>query len=44
MINSWLALFNMIPAFMFDGAKIFKWNKIIWGIFTIIALIFVFVL
>jgi len=26
-INSWLALFNMIPVWMFDGRKIWKWNK-----------------
>ena len=26
-INSWLALFNMIPFGMFDGAKIISWNK-----------------
>lgn len=28
-INSWLGLFNMIPAGNFDGAKIYKWNKTI---------------
>ena len=27
-INSWLALFNMIPLWLFDGYKIFRWNKI----------------
>lgn len=27
MINSWLALFNMIPFWLFDGYKIFKWSK-----------------
>lgn len=26
-INSWLALFNMIPFWMFDGYKILKWSK-----------------
>ena len=26
-INVWLALFNMIPLFMLDGAKIFAWSK-----------------
>ena len=26
-INSWLALFNMIPVWLFDGHKIWKWNK-----------------
>ena len=26
-INSYLALFNMIPFWIFDGSKIFKWDK-----------------
>lgn len=25
-VNAWLGLFNMIPFFIFDGAKIWKWN------------------
>jgi Zn-dependent protease len=33
-VNSWLALFNLIPIPPFDGQKIFSWNKLIWG-FTI---------
>jgi Zn-dependent protease len=31
MINTWLGLFNMIPFMPFDGAKILKWNKVIYG-------------
>ncbi len=31
-INSWLALFNMIPFAIFDGAKVWHWNKLVWGI------------
>ena len=27
-INSWLALFNMIPLWLFDGYKILKWSKL----------------
>ena len=27
-INSWLALFNMIPFWLFDGYKILKWSKL----------------
>ncbi len=27
-INAWLAMFNMIPFGMFDGRKIFLWNKV----------------
>ena len=30
-INSWLALFNMIPFWLFDGYKILKWNKMAYG-------------
>lgn len=26
-INSWLAVFNLIPIAMFDGSKVFRWNK-----------------
>ena len=30
-VNVWLALFNMIPFGPLDGAKVFKWDKRIWG-------------
>jgi Zn-dependent protease len=36
-INSLLALFNMIPFGMFDGAKIFRWNWRIWLVTILIA-------
>ncbi|MAG91834.1 site-2 protease family protein [Candidatus Woesearchaeota archaeon] len=42
MINSWLALFNMIPFWLFDGAKIIRWNKMIYG--SIVAVAFLFML
>lgn len=29
-VNSFLALFNLIPFSLLDGAKIFKWNPLIW--------------
>lgn len=35
MINAWLALFNMLPFFIFDGAKVWRWNK---GVWTIVVL------
>lgn len=37
-INAWLALFNMIPVAMFDGRKIFNWNKPVYAIMVIISL------
>ncbi|MBI4149836.1 hypothetical protein HY488_00370 [Candidatus Woesearchaeota archaeon] len=30
LINSWIAIFNMIPFWQFDGAKILAWNKAVW--------------
>jgi len=32
MINSWLAAFNMIPFWNFDGAKVFQWSRAVFGI------------
>ncbi|HML04896.1 MAG TPA: site-2 protease family protein [Methanobacterium sp.] len=29
-VNSFLAFFNLIPFSMLDGAKVFRWNPIIW--------------
>ena len=39
-INSWLALFNMIPFWLFDGHKILKWSKLVYGSIVIAALAF----
>ncbi len=36
-INSFLALFNLIPFGIWDGAKIFRWNPAIWLITATIA-------
>jgi len=30
--NAWIALFNLIPFGMFDGFKVFLWNKSIWAL------------
>lgn len=38
-INAYVALFNLIPIGILDGAKIFRWNKYIWAISFAIALI-----
>jgi Zn-dependent protease len=37
MINSWLAMFNILPFPMFDGLKIMQWDKFIYGIMAAIA-------
>lgn len=29
-VNSFLALFNLIPFSILDGAKVFRWNPLIW--------------
>ncbi len=36
-INASLALFNLIPIGVFDGAKIIRWNKYAWGAAVIAA-------
>lgn len=41
-INTWLALFNMIPFSIFDGAKIFSWNKVAYGIITAVSVLLLF--
>src|SRR3989338_5621827 len=38
-INSWLGLFNMLPFGNFDGAKIFRWNKLVFGAMIGIAVL-----
>ena len=37
-INSWLAIFNLIPIWILDGKKVFDWNKIVWGVALSLAL------
>ena len=41
-VNSFLALINLIPISMLDGAKIFRWNPIIWVVMAAITGIMVF--
>lgn len=40
-VNSFLALYNLIPFSIFDGAKIFKWNPLIWVATAVLALLLV---
>ena len=40
-INSFIALFNMLPFWEFDGAKIFAWNKAIYAGMVAAGLLFV---
>lgn len=41
-INLYLAMFNLLPFFVLDGAKVFAWNKIVWGalFFPLIGFLF----
>ena len=43
MINSWLALFNMIPVWNLDGTKILMWNKTVYFSMIIICIGFLIV-
>jgi Zn-dependent protease len=38
-INASLALFNLIPFGVFDGAKIIRWNYVVWGVAVLAALL-----
>ncbi|EKQ55325.1 MAG: Zn-dependent protease [Methanobacterium sp. Maddingley MBC34] len=38
-INSFLAFFNLLPIGILDGAKVLKWNPVIWVVITGIAFI-----
>ena len=37
-INTWIGLFNMIPFLIFDGKKIYDWNKTIYFIILAIGI------
>jgi Zn-dependent protease len=43
-INAWLGLFNMIPFGPLDGAKVFNWNKVVFGVTIGVAVLMVFVI
>lgn len=41
-INLYLAMFNMLPLFILDGAKVFAWNKLVWAavFFPLVGVLF----
>lgn len=41
-INFYLALFNLLPFFVLDGAKVFAWNKIVWSVLFFPLAYFIF--
>jgi Zn-dependent protease len=42
LINAWLALFNMIPLWNFDGAKIYTWNRKVFYTMIIVSAFLIF--
>lgn len=42
LINSWLAIFNLIPFGMFDGSKVFRWNRLIYFSMVVTGLLFLY--
>jgi Zn-dependent protease len=43
-INAWWAFFNLLPFPNFDGPKIFRWNKVVYGLMAATAFSFSFLL
>ncbi len=41
LVNSWLAFFNLLPFPMFDGKKVLKWNKAVYGIIIGVAFLLI---
>ncbi len=42
LINAWLALFNMIPFWNFDGAKIYAWNRKLFYAMIVVSAFLIF--
>ncbi len=38
-VNAWLAIFNMLPFGMLDGAKVWAWDKKIWFSFLVLVIV-----
>jgi len=41
LINSWLALFNLLPVWQFDGKKVIGWHKGVYAFMVLVSLGFV---
>jgi Zn-dependent protease len=39
LVNTWLAIFNLIPLGPLDGAKIFNWDKSVWVAALVVAVV-----
>lgn len=42
LVNSWFAVFNMIPVWQFDGAKVWRWSKMAYAAILGIGLVLMF--
>jgi len=42
-LSSWIALLNLIPFSILDGAKVFWWNKAVWAVSFSVSMILTFV-
>jgi len=38
----WMALLNLIPLGILDGAKVFRWNKVVWATIFCVSIILMF--
>lgn len=43
-VNLFLGVFNMIPVFVFDGKKVYDWDKGIWAVTSLILVIGLFII
>src|SRR3990170_2920359 len=41
-INAWLALFNLLPLGILDGAKVLKWDRRVWAVLFVVSAVLFF--